>query len=527
MPVTLPLPLADRGIRRARKHPDTPWCFRGSASRVGWTCIDFLVFSADASIRKDSTYEVDGYGGFTVLPQEQLVLVMAGSAILTVGLLSLWAHFASALSRERILLWFGLFAGSYGLTLILRNILIPELNNQIAPPLMIIDRLIGIAATIPALLLYREFYGRDRRIHFQWLIWPYALALVSVLILLGMHERASTIPSPGITLVFQVPLVLMVDRLAGYRPPPIKGQRVIFMGLAVFFLTFAYDRVSHLRTGDIRVTKEPFGFLILTICLGYVVSRRVAAKEAEWISMAGEMQAARKMQAAILPAAIPQVAQWSIAARYSPMTAVAGDFYGFPHVGEESMEIIVADVMGHGVPAALVASMVKVGVFAGYKNGSRPNDIISGLNTMLSEEAPGSYTTAVYVSLSRESGLGWYSAAGHPPPLLWRRNSQTLDKLDSPGLLLGVRKEEVFTLSKFQFEKGDRLLLYSDGLTEAEDAAGLSFGVVKLPGLFASRQSYTAEAFADRLLKDVLAWAEKGSGPGQTDDITFVVVDLT
>ena len=85
----------------------------------------------------------------------------------------------------------------------------------------------------------------------------------------------------------------------------------------------------------------------------------------------------------------------------------------------------------------------------------------------------------------------------------------------------------MFTSEQIPIQQGDRLLLYSDGLTEAENAAGLNFGVVKLPGLFASRQSYTAEAFAERLLKDVLAWSEDDSGPGQSDDITIVVVDLT
>jgi hypothetical protein len=82
-----------------------------------------------------------------------------------------------------------------------------------------------------------------------------------------------------------------------------------------------------------------------------------------------------------------------------------------------------------------------------------------------------------------------------------------LETLDDAGLLLGVRPEETYTASEFKFEKGDRLLLYSDGLTEAENAVGLSFGDLSLPMLFASRQSYTAEHFADALLKDVLAWS--------------------
>lgn len=146
------------------------------------------------------------------------------------------------------------------------------------------------------------------------------------------------------------------------------------------------------------------------------------------------------------------------------------------------------------------------------------------LNKTLCQEVAGQYATAVYVSLDREQGLGRYSAAGHPPPLLWRRSSQTLQTLDTAGSLLGVRDEETYTTTDFAFDKGDRLLLYSDGLTEAESGAGLSFGDIRLPMLFASRQSYSSEEFAEALLRDVLAWSTEGSG--QADDITFVVIDV-
>jgi phosphoserine phosphatase RsbU/P len=458
-------------------------------------------------------------------PQEQLLLIMAGSSIFTVGLLSVCVHFATALSRDRILLWFGLFAAPYGFALILHGVVIPQRYSRTELVLLILGRLVGVAAIIPALVLFREFYGRGWKLSSSWLIWLYSVAVVSVFTVLGMREPANVIPSPGITLVILLPLVLLVDWFAGYRPPPTEGRAIIFTGLGIFFLAFAYDHIYNFVRGDRRSMSEPVGFFILTICLGYVFCQRVARNEAEWISMGSEMQAARKIQAAILPAAMPRLATWSVAARYAPMTAVAGDFYGFPHAGEESMEIIVADAMGHGVPAALVASMVKVCVFSGYQYGRMPNDIIGGLNTMLCEEVPGEYVTAVYVSLSREMRTGWYTAAGHPPPLLWHSSTQALEGLDNAGLLLGVRRLEGFATIKFQFEKGDRLLLYSDGLTEAENVAGFNFQS-QLPELFASRQDHTAEEFADALLKDVLAWTDLGSGPCQSDDITFVVVDL-
>jgi sigma-B regulation protein RsbU (phosphoserine phosphatase) len=358
------------------------------------------------------------------------------------------------------------------------------------------------------------------------LLWIYAVLLLGVFFLMVAHERARTIPSPGIALIILVPLALSIDRLAGYRSPPIKGRLVIFSGLLIFFLTFSYDHLSALRITGGHVSIEPFGFLALMACLGYVVSKRVAANEAEWISLTDEMRAARKIQAAILPSSMPTVSPWAVAARYAPMSGVAGDFYGFPLVLPNSLGIILADVMGHGVAAALVASMVKVAVFNGAERGQSPTRIIQELNRTLCKEAPGQLASAVYVELNQAGNLARYTAGGQPPPLLWRRGAQRLDPLDSAGLVLGVRREEPYEDNTLYFAKGDRLLIYSDGLTEAENGKGESFGDAVLPDLFVLKQNLSAETFAEALLQSVLAWSVADSRPGQADDITFVIVDF-
>jgi sigma-B regulation protein RsbU (phosphoserine phosphatase) len=459
-------------------------------------------------------------------PQENLLLVIAGTSIFTVGVLSLCAHFGSALSREKILLWFGLFAAPYGLALICRSIFLPESDGRTELFIVIVGKLVGLAATIPALLLFQEFYGTGWRLSSKWLVWVYASAVAGVLCLMAIHEHPRSIPSPGITLVILVPLVLLVNRIAGYHPPPIKGRLAIFTGLLAFFLTFSYDHLAHWRSGNVRARTEPFGFIVLMFCLGYVVSRRVAVNESEWLSMSNEMQAARRIQTAILPSVIPTITGYSVAARYSPMTAVAGDYYGFPRSKPNYLDIIVADVLGHGVAAALVASMVKVSVFASAENQEGPATIIGDLNATLCKEASGQFATAVYLSLNRDSGIGTYSAAGHPPPLLWRHRKQRLQALDTPGLLLGVRSGEIFNESAFSFEAGDRLLVYSDGLTEADNKTGVSFGDGKLSELLAEKQMLPVEQFATTLLEQVLAWSTHDSERSQADDITFVVVDL-
>jgi sigma-B regulation protein RsbU (phosphoserine phosphatase) len=405
-------------------------------------------------------------------------------------------------------------------------VLIPQWDGSAEQIIIDLGRVIYLATSIPALLLFQEFYGPGWRLSSKWLLWIYAGVLLGLFFLMVTYERRRTIPSPGFALVILVPLELLIDRLAGYRPPPIKGRLVIFSGLLVFFLTFSYDRLSTLRITGLHVPAEPFGFLFLMACLGYVVSKRVAANEAEWISLTDEMRAARKIQGAILPSSMPTVSPWTVAARYAPMSGVAGDFYGFPRVLPNSLGIIVADVMGHGVAAALIASMVKVAVFNGAERGQSPSKIVQELNCTLCKQAPGQMASAIYIELNQEGTLARYTAAGQPPPLLWRRGEQRLDPLDSAGLLLGVRPEEPYDDNTLHFAKGERLLIYSDGLTEAENGKGESFGDAVLPGFFVRKQNLSAETFAEELLQSVLAWSVEGSRPGQADDITFVVVDL-
>jgi len=208
------------------------------------------------------------------------------------------------------------------------------------------------------------------------------------------------------------------------------------------------------------------------------------------------------------------------------MTAVAGDLYDFPPTPPNCLAVFVGDVMGHGVPAALVASMVKMAVSRTCEHDSEPSMILAGLNAILCTEARQQYATAVYLCLDTGSGVGRYSAAAHPPPLLWRRGNQSLEVLGETGLLLGVRPKEPYTNGEFSFEAGDRFLLYTDGLLEAENAAGEPFGDAALGTFIKERQESGAEEFVDLLLKEVLEWSSDGTRARQEDDITIVILDI-
>ena len=140
--------------------------------------------------------------------------------------------------------------------------------------------------------------------------------------------------------------------------------------------------------------------------------------------------------------------------------------------------------------------------------------------------AQGQYATAVYVFLDEAKRTGYYSAAGHPPLLLWHHATRTLIKLNESGLLLGVRPTEEYAQTDFRLEAGDRLLVYTDGMVEAVNPQDEAFGEARLGEFITTYQELPAEQFAERLLNEVLAWPANGSTSTQADDITIVVIDI-
>lgn len=458
-----------------------------------------------------------------------IVLLLISEIIATLGVAAVILYAFRRRERERFLLWFGLFSILYAVVLVVRNSVFRLGFGQPQTIGLAVDHLITLSTAVPGLLLFEDFYGRGWRGLLRWLVGFYCvLAAFAALSAIGIagHYHARLILPPGTVLVISVPIVLAVGYLTGYKPPSLPHGRTLFAGMFLFFCAFSTDRLLHIQVGNWHAGVEPYGFLALVICLWYVTIGRVIADDRRLISLNDEMRAATRIQKMILPRDIPSLENANIAVRYAPMTDVAGDLYDFVSPHPHHLGVLVADVTGHGVPAALVASIVKVAVSTQCRNDGGPASIIGGLNTILCKETREQYVTATYLHLDTASGIGRYAAAGHPPPLLWRRNTRTLENLGESGLLLGVRPNEVYDETEFRFEAGDRLLLYTDGLIEAENASGKSFGEAALSEFISNQENCGTEQFADLLLRTTQAWARDGRGKGQEDDITFVVIDL-
>jgi serine phosphatase RsbU (regulator of sigma subunit) len=204
------------------------------------------------------------------------------------------------------------------------------------------------------------------------------------------------------------------------------------------------------------------------------------------------------------------------------MTAVGGDFYQFLQVDRHRIGILVADVSGHGVPAALIASMMKVAMQSVTSYTDQPSEVLSGLNRILSGQLRGQFITAAYLWLDMEARKGLYSAAGHPPLLRWRQGK--LESIESNGLLIGVVPEPSYPVRELTLDPGDRLLLYTDGVVEPENAAGDSFGDRALEQALRDNQASSTAELLDRLLSRLHHW--QPASATQPDDITLIVIDV-
>jgi phosphoserine phosphatase RsbU/P len=225
-----------------------------------------------------------------------------------------------------------------------------------------------------------------------------------------------------------------------------------------------------------------------------------------------ELEMAREIQLSILPHEIPKMTGLEIAARYIPMSSVAGDFYDFIILDEKRIGILVADVSGHGLPAALIASMLKVALAAQTPHAFDPARVLAGLNQSLCGKFKHHFVTAAYVFVDMEKNSISYAGAGHPPLLLWHKSIGSASEVLENGLLLGLFSDATYSVVELLVEPGDKAVLYTDGILETRSPSEQEFGLDLLKGFLESNHNLRAELFADLLLHELTGWSEHPQG---------------
>jgi serine phosphatase RsbU (regulator of sigma subunit) len=235
---------------------------------------------------------------------------------------------------------------------------------------------------------------------------------------------------------------------------------------------------------------------------------------------------AQSIQTSILPRTIPVLTGLDVAVRYLPARSVAGDVYGFMPIDEHRVGILVADVTGHGVPAALIASMTSVLFSAQAEHAADPARLLAAMNRSLSGRFDAQFVTAAYVYIDTEHHCLRYSLAGHPQPLLRRATAGKLTCLSKAGLILGVFPDTTYQTEELAFHAGDRLVIFTDGLSDTTNGAGEWFGDRELPEFVRAEAPDGANRFATRLAEHLTQWSGRVDEEHPfEDDVTFVVID--
>jgi len=246
---------------------------------------------------------------------------------------------------------------------------------------------------------------------------------------------------------------------------------------------------------------------------------------AQLLALNNELEMAREIQLSILPHSIPQLPDLKIAARFLPMTSVAGDFYDFIRIDEKHIGILIADVSGHGLPSALIASMLQVALKGQTHHATEPAKVLAGLNLALCGKFTQNFVTAAYLYMDLENHLLRYAGAGHPPVLQWRNSTGKTAQVLENGLILGMIEEASYEALEFPLEPRDRHVLYTDGVIEASNPAQELYGTDRFMRFMDSNKALDTDNFADACLAEIARWSGQSGEQSQQDDITLLVID--
>lgn len=416
--------------------------------------------------------------------------------------------------RERLLLWVGLFSTLYGARLLIQNELVRAAFNTPGSEYLPWVLCMTYAINIPFALFARELLGRGWKGSIDvWLRLSVAFSIVAIPMAFFAAASYWADTANSLLVVGGTVLMLMhvlVERRTGN--PLVASLLWPLLVFGVFVL---------LQNEGVRVagrSVEPIGFVVLLGALASIAVRRALARERKLVDVERELSTARRIQSSIIPQSPPSLPGIQVATRYQPMTSVAGDFYDFMISSDGVLTVLVADVSGHGVPAALVACMLKVCFAAQVNNAADPAAILSGLSLMLRGSLGGQYVTAACAAIDRNAHTVTYSGAGHPPTLLARGDTGELVLLAENGLFIGPFPKATYANISVPLHSGDRLLLYTDGITDS-GPDGEEFGSERLGHFLLSSTESDPAAILDRLFKQIAT-------DSQQDDLTAVLIRI-
>jgi len=316
----------------------------------------------------------------------------------------------------------------------------------------------------------------------------------------------------SLLLVLTVPVYLITSTVVWLIAPPDSESlsHLIRTGWKFAFLvTFVFGLVAFLY----HSTKDQL------VQSNAELQRSVERGTARLEMQEQELQRAREIQQSLLPREIPQLPGFEVAGAWLPARSVSGDYYDVLRLGGHRLGICIADVAGKGVSAALLMANVQAAVRAFASDSESPARVCGKVNSLLHENiAIGKFVTFLYGILDAETRTFQYCNAGHLYPILVSGGSVRM--LEQGGAVLGVFPDWIYEDSMIELRTGDRLFLFTDGITEASDANGQEFDETRIATFAKANVALSANELNSRLLAQVTAHC----GAQFQDDATLLVI---
>jgi len=327
-------------------------------------------------------------------------------------------------------------------------------------------------------------------------------------------------------LVVSISLVYLYILPLGVGAIFLRGK-ISYSLIAVCILFHDYNSPRNLNPG-LRI----FHNLSAMLCFGFVVyliqwyieQREALAKtiQQQRDDLLHDVELAAQVQRLFLPVGKPAIAGLQIAGMMQPARGVSGDYYDYIPIDAHSIQIVIADVAGKGVPAALLMSATAAAMQLEANHDRNMLEIVGRLNAGIHSVSDGErYVTLLLAEIDARARTLRYVNCGHNPALRYRAKTDTLTRMNSTCLPIGISPEEICELTSADLIAGDVLVFYTDGVTEAENQFGEEFGMERLSAVVRRGSSLSAEG----LMGDIFSSAaEFCSEAGFNDDVTILVV---
>ena len=275
--------------------------------------------------------------------------------------------------------------------------------------------------------------------------------------------------------------------------------------------------VDAMRRGARSFVQKPWEDVTLLEILRREISEARAARRRDHRQQR-EIEDARMIQRGLLPTAVPRVGGIDLAVAWQPMEEVGGDCFDTLTFAR-SVGVSIADIAGKGLPAALLMSNLQAAVRAFAQADAAPSEVCASVNRLLCRNmASGRFATFCYARIDPDSRQVVYANAGHNPPLLIRGDG-SIATLSRGGMVLGIFPDNTYEQAVLAVAPGDRLVFYTDGITEARSPAGEEYGDERLATAALAARAQPVEAMKDALMTDVRAFTA-----GKFDDDATLIV---